>query len=76
MSDSQAGGRKSKNVRNHIFVLSGIICDVLSTNKKAPIDIQIIDYKQCFDSLWLEECMNDMYTAGGLQDVKFAFFIM
>ena len=33
------------------------------------MDIQIYDYKQCFDSLWLEECLNDMYS-GGLQDDK------
>jgi hypothetical protein len=39
MSDSQVGGRKGKNVRNHI-------CDVLSTKNKIPIDIQILDYKQ------------------------------
>ena len=58
-------------MRNHIWILNGIICDSLSTNKKNPIDIQIFDYKQCFDSLWLEECMNDMY-GGGLQDDKFA----
>ena len=31
MSDSQVGGRKGKNVRNHIWILNGIICDVLST---------------------------------------------
>ena len=29
------------------------------------------DYKQCFDSLWLQECMNDLYSAG-LNDDKFA----
>ena len=46
MSDSQVGGRKGKNVRNHIFVLNGIICDVLSTKKKIPIYILIFDYKQ------------------------------
>ena len=51
-------------------MLNSVICDTLSTKKKKPIDIQIYDYKQCFDSLWLEECLNDMY-AGGLQDDKF-----
>ena len=40
-----------------------------STRNKNPIDIQIYDYRQCFDSLWLEECLNDMY-AGGLNDDK------
>ena len=55
MSDSQVGGRKVKNVRNHIWIVNGVICDVLSTKKKYSIDIQIFDYKQCFDSLWLQE---------------------
>ena len=71
MSDSQVGGRKGKNIRNHTWVINGIICDVLSKKSKTPIDIEIFDYRQCFDSLWLEECMNDLYSAG-LQDDKFA----
>ena len=33
--------------------------------------MQIFDYRQFFDSLWLEECMNDLYSAG-LKDDKFA----
>ena len=70
MSDSQIGGRKGKNIRNHIWVINGIITDVLSTKKKSPVDIQIFDYKQCFDSLWLEECLNDIYSAG-INDDKF-----
>ena len=71
MSDSQIGGRKGKNIRNHIWMINGIICDVLSSKKKTPVDIQIFDYKQCFDSLWLEECLNDVFPTG-LNDDKFA----
>ena len=71
MSDSQVGGRKGMNVRNHIWIVNGIICDVLSTKKKNPIDIQIFDYKQCFDSLWLQECLNDLYDSG-VKDDKLA----
>ena len=71
MSDSQVGGRKGKNVRNHIWIVNGVIVDVLSTKKKRPIDIQIFDYKQCFDSLWLQECLNDMYE-NGVKDDKLA----
>ena len=51
-------------------MLNSVICDVLSSKKKKSIDIGIYDYRQCFDSLWLEECLNDMY-AGGLQNDKF-----
>ena len=59
------------NVRNHIWVLNGIICDVLSSKKKTPIDVEIFDYKQCFDSLWLQESLNDLYDSG-VKDDKLA----
>ena len=68
MSDSNVGARRNKNIRNHIFVINGIIHDVLSSKKKKPIDIQIMDYKQCFDSMWLEETMNDLFEAGVTDD--------
>ena len=71
MSDSQIGSRKGKNIRNHLWIVYGIISDVLSSKSKKPIDIQVYDYKQCFDSLWLKECLNDLYAAG-VQDDKFA----
>ena len=63
MSDSNVGARKDKNIRNHIFVLNAVINE--SINKKSHgIDLQILDYKQCFDSLWMDECMNDLWEAG------------
>ena len=31
MSDSQVGARREKNVRNHLWIVNGIISDVLST---------------------------------------------
>ena len=68
MGDSQIGSRKNMNIRNHIWVLNSIICDVNSSKNKTPIDILIYDYKQCFDSLWLEECLNDMYEGGFRND--------
>ena len=64
MSDSNIGARKGKSVRNHIFILNGIIHDVLTNKGSKPIDVLISDYRQCFDSLWLEECMNDLFEAG------------
>ena len=58
--------RKSFCFYNHIFVLNSVINDVLQ-NRKKPIDIEILDYKQCFDSMWMEECLNDLWEAG-IQD--------
>ena len=55
MSYSQIGGRKHMNIRNHLWILNGIIQDVLNRKGSRPIDIQILDIKQCFDVLWPEE---------------------
>ena len=52
MSDSQVGARKGKNIRNHIWIINGIISDIKSSKSKKPVDIQIFDFKQCFDGLW------------------------
>ena len=71
MSDSQVGARKYKNIRNHIWIIQGIITDVKSSKSKILGDIQVFYYKQCFDGLWLQECMNDLYE-GGMKDDKFA----
>ena len=62
MSDSNIGARKMKNIRNHIFILNGVINEAIKNGKS--IDIQILDYRQCFDSMWMEECINDMYDYG------------
>ena len=63
MSDSNVGARKKKNIRNHLFVINGVINDVL-VNKEESVDIGILDYRQCFDSMWLEESINDLWEAG------------
>ena len=64
MSDSNIGARKDKNIRNHIWILNGIILEAIKSSKCPPLDIQILDVQQCFDSLWNEECMNNLYEAG------------
>ena len=48
MSDSNIGARKFKNIRNHIFIINAVINEVLVA-KTDPIDIEILDYRQCFD---------------------------
>ena len=63
MSDSNVGARKDKNIRNHIFILNGIINEVVN-KKNVAIDIEILDYKQCFESMWLQETINDLWEAG------------
>ena len=69
MSDSNIGGRKGRNIRDHLFVINGIINDIIK-NKHQDIDLQIFDVKKCFDKLWYSETANDLYNAG-VKDDKF-----
>ena len=68
MSDSQVGARKNKNIRNHTWILNGVINEVLKRKTNTPIDIQIVDVRQCFDSLWPEECLSDLFQYGMKDD--------
>ena len=60
MSDSNIGARKSKNVRNHLFIVYGVISSVLK-NGRGCVDLLIYDLVQAFDALWLQDCMNDLF---------------
>ena len=64
MSDCQMGGRKRKGCRYNIFIVNGIIHDVMSSKKKKPVSLQIYDYKQMFDAINLEQAVSDIYDAG------------
>ena len=69
MTDAQIGARRSKSVRNHLFVLNSVISDVMSHSKKEPIDLHIMDYKQMFDAEDLEVTLNAYYEAGVDDDI-------
>ena len=61
MSDFQIGGRKSKNVRDHLFVLNGIIQDTLSSVKSKPINIVRADFQLFYDGLNLILACKDLF---------------
>ena len=63
LTDSNVGARKKRNIRDNLFVLYAITNSVTKGNED-PIDIQLFDAEKCFDTLWVEECINDMYEAG------------
>ena len=60
MSDSNVGARKKKNIKNHLFIIYGIINSVLKGESES-IDIQIYDLIKAFDVLWLADCMNGIW---------------
>ena len=73
MSDSNIGGRKNMNIKNHLFIIYGIMNNVVN-GKEGPIDIQVYDLEKAFDALWLEDSMNDLVDSlpASSQDDKVA----
>ena len=69
MSDSNVWGRRHRNIRDYLLVLYLSIYEAIRMKKQ--IDIQFYDLEKCFDAMWAEETMNDLYDAG-VQDDKFA----
>ena len=64
MSDCQMGARKNKGCKTNIWIINGIIHEVLKSKNKTPIQLQIYDYKQMFDSMDLTEAISDMFDVG------------
>ena len=64
MSDGQMGGRKGKGCRDNIFLINGLIHEVMKSKKMKPIMLQISDYKQMFDGMNLKQAISDIYDFG------------
>ena len=70
LSYSNVGGRKSRNIRDHLFVIYAIINDVVN-GQAEEIEIQGYDITKCFDEMWFEETHNDLWNTHVRND-KFA----
>ena len=70
MSCSNIGARKRRNINDHLFVINGIINDVLNSQNSSNIDVQIYDVAKCFDKLEYVNTATDLYNAG-VKDDKF-----
>ena len=70
LSFSNVGGRKARNIRDHLLVIYAAINDVINGNAEA-IDIQGYDIRKCFDEMGYEEALNDLWDVG-VNDDKFA----
>ena len=57
LSDSNVGARKGRNTRDNIFVANAVIN--FRTNR-----CSIVRHRKCYDALWLQECINDLYDSG------------
>ena len=63
ISECQMGGRRLKSSKNNIFIINGIIHDVMAS-RKPPVVLQYYDYSQMFDSMNLDEAISDIYNTG------------
>ena len=62
MGQFQVGNQQKRNIRDHTLILHAVVNEALTN--KIEIDILFTDIKQCFDSIWLEEALNDLYDSG------------
>ena len=60
MSDLNIGARKEMNIRNHLFIVYGVINNANNNGEDECLSLQIYDIVKAFDSLWVENCMNDL----------------
>ena len=67
LTDSNVGARKGRNIRDNIFVLNAVTNSVIKGEEEA-VDIQVFDREKCFDTLWVQECINDLFEAGLYND--------
>ena len=70
MSFSNVGGRKQRNIRDNLFVIYASINDVINGNGTS-FDIQGYDVIKCFDEMWYQETLNDLWDVQ-VKDDRFA----
>jgi hypothetical protein len=67
LTDTNVGARRKRNIRDNIFVINAVMNHVIK-KRLENIDVQLYDVEKCFDKLWPEECINDIYDAGFRND--------
>ena len=70
MSSSNVGGRKGRSMRDQLFIINGIINEVVN-GKGKPIDLQSTDILKAFDKMNYFETHNDIWDVG-INDKLFA----
>jgi hypothetical protein len=67
LTHCNVGSRKRRNIRDNLFVINAI-SNSCKQNPNEPTDLNVYDVFKCFDSLWLSECINDLYDTGLTND--------
>ena len=67
LTDAAVGNKKGRNIRDNLFVVNAITNSIIRGNEE-PCELGIYDAEKCFDSLWSQDCLNDLYEAGCIDD--------
>ena len=67
LTDANVGARKERNIRDNLFVINAITNSITNGNEDA-CEVQAYDNYKCFDSLWAQDCINDIFDAGCVDD--------
>ena len=67
LTNCNVGSRRGRNIWDNLFVINAIM-NKTKQNPKESLDIGVYDVHKCFDSLWLQECINDLYESGLTND--------
>ena len=62
MGQFQVGNQSGRGIRDHAFILHAAVHEAKSRN--IEVDLMFTDIKQCFDSVWLDDAINDLYHSG------------
>ena len=74
ISKFENGGMKGKGVEDNLFILQGIINHANYLGKE--LWLTFYDTEKCFDSLWLEDCINALWGLGVKDDALCLIYLM
>ena len=74
ISKFQNGGMKGKGAVDNLFILRGIINHANYLGKE--LWLTFYDTEKCFDSLWLEDCINSLWDLDVKDDILCLIYLM
>ena len=64
LSPSNIGARRNKSPRDHLFVVNAVVNETVQGEDDGCKDLVFSDVSQCFDSLWTNKTLLDLYSNG------------
>ena len=65
---------KERGVVNNLFIMRALISHSLYVNQ--PLFLTFYDIEKCFDSLWLEDCINSLWENGVQNDNLYLIYLL